>query len=226
MKLPLLSIFLIAVLCLNAGSAEPDRQTSEWIQKVLLGPEFGGTGAVCSKWTKPPSVSVHGGTPDQQRLITFAVGHLNRTLEGTKLGKLTMRPPDSEADIYVYFAPLEKMPELARRLKFRYVEGNWGYFWTFWGRRNEISRAYVLLANDMLKGEALQHFALEELTQALGLSNDSPVFRDSIFYAEGDNGGNAQRLSALDQKLLAFFYNHVTPGMNGAELREALEKHW
>jgi hypothetical protein len=67
---------------------------------------------------------------------------------------------------------------------------------------------------------------LEEVTQSLGLMNDSPVFPDSIFYSGPDGGGKATELSALDKKLIIFFYNHVRPGAGPAEVRAAFQKHW
>jgi hypothetical protein len=90
----------------------------------------------------------------------------------------------------------------------------------------EIKQAFVFLAADKLRGKHLRHFALEEITQALGLANDSSIFADSIFYARGPDGGDAQRLSALDKQLIRFFYNHVQPGAQSREIRRAFQNHW
>jgi len=160
-------------------------------------------------------------------VMAETVAQLNKTLAKTSIKKITLLAPNSaNANIRVYFAPIEHFPRVAKFHGFRYVQGNWGYFWTFWNRRNEINRAYVLLATDKLKGASLRHFALEELTQSLGLSNDSSQFRDSIFYSGRDGGGTAQQLSPADRRLIIFFYNHVRPGTKGDELRALLRRHW
>jgi hypothetical protein len=148
------------------------------------------------------------------------------TLANTSINGLTLVEPNTVADIRIYFAPLSDFPALAKNHGFRYVKGNLGYFWTFWNARHEIEQAYVLLASDKLSGRQLRHFALEELTQALGLSNDSPVFHGSIFYAGPDGGGYAKKLSDLDKRLLVFFYSHVKPGATREDLLTAIREHW
>jgi hypothetical protein len=96
----------------------------------------------------------------------------------------------------------------------------------FWNQEYAIQRAIVLLAADKLQGHSLRHFALEEITQALGLASDSPRLADSIFYASGPDGGDAQHLSDLDAQLITFFYNHVRPGARPAEVRRLFQRHW
>jgi hypothetical protein len=72
----------------------------------------------------------------------------------------------------------------------------------------------------------MRHTALEEITQSLGLANDSPAFRDSIFYELRDDYGSAEQLSPLDKRLIHFFYNHVRPGDRGDQFHAAWERHW
>ncbi|MGE3805047.1 MAG: DUF2927 domain-containing protein, partial [Gemmataceae bacterium] len=105
-------------------------------------------------------------------------------------------------------------------------EGNWGYFHLSWNGKFELTKAYVLIAKDKLEGKKLRHFLLEEITQSLGPASDSPAFPDSIFFQNGADGGNAERLSDLDQKLLRFFYNHLKPGAKADDVRAALKTHW
>ena len=217
---------LCVALLLAAVGCGPDDPVLRWVEGVTLGPEFGGAGKVCSRWVTTPTLSVFGGDDAQRKVVAEVLDHLNEALADTPIKKVELLPPgDESATVRVYFAPLGEFHALAKKHKFKYVEGNWGYFWTFWSN-NEINRAYVLLASDKLGGTALRHFALEEITQTLGLSNDSPMFPDSLFYSKGSDGGNAQRLTELDRKLLVFFYNHVRPGDGPAEVRAAYREHW
>tara|TARA_Y100001934_G_scaffold229859_1_gene277119 strand:+ start:328 stop:1209 length:882 start_codon:yes stop_codon:yes gene_type:complete len=195
-----------------------------WAQQITLGPEFGGAGQICSLWAKSPSLSVFGGTTKEYKVVLDTITHLNETLSDTRLKRINMLSRNnSAAKIRVYFSPLEEFPKIAKKHNFTYVKNNWGYFWTFWNSRHEINRAYVLLATDKLEGGMLNHFALEEITQILGLSNDSPFFQGSIFHS-GD--GKTEKLSELDIKLVKFAYNYITPGMQKRELLELMLKYW
>lgn len=84
--------------------------------------------------------------------------------------------------------------------------------------------AYVLLASDRLAGEEMRHFMFEELTQSFGFGNDSAVYSESIFYAKGLDGGNAQTLSALDRKLVKFVYEHLDPGSDEDDFDAAYDE--
>ena len=58
---------ILIFLCL-AGYANPSVQAqssdrlARWVEKVTLGPEYGGGGKVCSRWVKTPKLSVFGAT--------------------------------------------------------------------------------------------------------------------------------------------------------------------
>jgi len=198
-----------------------------WIEDVILGPEYGGTGAICARWVRAPLLSVVEGTEEERRVIAACLAEINRALARTPVREIRIdRPGNPRADIVVYCVSQQQFPELARRHGFPYVEGNLGYFWTFWNERYEIQSGIVLLASDMLAGQSFRHFALEEITQVLGLSGDSPVFAESIFYGRGDDGGTAELLSTLDEKLIEFYYQRITPGSRTAEVRIAYWRHW
>jgi len=198
-----------------------------WIEDVVLGPEYGGTGAICARWVRTPSLSVLEGSELERRVIAECIGEINRALAATPIREIALdRPGNHRADIVVYCVPLKRFPELARKHGFPYVEGNLGYFWTFWNERHEIQFGIVLLASDALAGQTLRHFALEEMTQVLGLSGDSPVFSESIFYSRGDDGGTAEHLSTMDTQLIEFYYRHIAPGSRTAEVRIACWRYW
>lgn len=226
-RLALVALLLPLLAPARPAAAQTPDEVLAWAATVILGPEYGGDGKVCSRWVKAPTLSVFGGTDEERAVVADTVKQINAVLADTPLkGIKPLGPGDERADIRVYFAPLADFPKLADRHAFKYVEGNWGYFWTFWNGRREIDRAYVLLASDKLAGKRLRHFALEEITQCLGLMNDSPAFPDSIFYSKGDDGGDAQKLSELDAKLIRFFFTHIQPGDRQPEVRAAFRKHW
>ena len=226
-----LTILLLALLVMGCGknlqAAQPKEKVRQWAEQILLNAEYGDKNNVCRRWVRTPRLSVFGASSVENKVVTEVVTHLNETLANTSIKKLmVVKPHDTSADLCIYFAPVKEFPALAKKHGFRYEPGNVGYFWTFWNTRYEIYKAFVLIAPDNLPGKYLRHFVLEEITQSLGLSNDSPLFPDSIFYANKKNGGKAQELSSLDKKLLVLFYQHVKPGTKTEALRATLKKHW
>lgn len=223
--------FLFAVCFIFLGTArlpaQIDARTARWAESVVVGTEFGGNGKFTARWVKSPTLSVFNGTPTQENYVADVVSALNETLMHTPIKRI--RPVDANtasADLHVYFLKLDDMPAQCKKLGFKHTPGNWGLFNMFWNGDREIQRAYVLIATDKLQGKRMQHFLLEEITQSLGLACDSPEFEDSIFYEKNNDGGNAQKLSDRDQKLIRFFYNHVPAGSDAAAVRAALKKHW
>lgn len=120
------------VLASGCASSPSRTAVRDWVQEVALGPEYGGDGAVCSRWANPPTVSVFGANPEQFGYIRDAVVQLNDVLSTTPFGPVTLLAEENaQADLLVYVTPLAAFPEVAERHGFRYVVGNVGYFWMF-----------------------------------------------------------------------------------------------
>ena len=208
-------------------SFEADSKDSVWAQAILLGPEFGGVGRLCSRWVKSPALSVFGGTDEHDELVQKIVFHLNETLAKTPIKRIDLlEANDENATIRVYFIPHTEFQSVAKRHNFNCADNSPGYFYTFWNGRNEIQSACVLLATDRLSGGKLHHYALEEITQSLGLSNDSPEHPDSVFYETRTKFGSATELSPRDKRLLELFYTHIQPGDRRRQVRAAMQQHW
>jgi hypothetical protein len=227
-RLSSIGIALIVTLgCATATSAASDTAIRRWVEQVLLGTEFGGDGKISARWVKTPTLSVFGGTAEQVALVNRTVRHINETLASTPISKIDVIGRDNEkANIRVYLAPTDKFTSIAARHGFKYVPGNLGYVYVFWNGRRQIQRAFVMLTTDARHQSYLPHLALEEITQSLGLMNDSPEFADSIFYAKGGDDGQVVKLSALDKALIVFFYKHIRPGARAADVRRAFDAHW
>ena len=194
--------------------------------QVALGTEYGNAAKRCARFAHPITLSVMQGTATERAALLELIPLLDRELR-TAGSALTLLPDGSaSAAIEVHFVKLSEFDAIGKAKGFPVVPGNDGYFWTFWDNSHRITKAHVLLAKDQLSGSKLRHFTFEEVTQALGLSNDSPTFSDSIFYANGANGGAAIALSELDRKLVRFHYSKIAPGFGQAELEAAFDTHW
>lgn len=193
---------------------------------MSLGPEFGGAGKICWRFAKPITLSVMAGGLAERGPLLELIPILDRELR-TAGSSLTLLPDGSaSASIEVHFVNYADFGAIGKAKGFPVMPGNYGYFWMFPDSANRLKKAHVLLAKDKLSGASLRHFTFEEVTQSLGLSNDSATFPDSIFYANGKDGGKASELSALDKKLLRFHYSRVSPGFRRAELEAAFDAHW
>lgn len=207
-----------------AGTEDPEK-VLEFVETVILGTEYGRNDPLCSKWVTSPKVSLFNGSEEDHIFVTKVTEELNRLLEPSPI-KIKIAGPNSEkADIKIIFAPKSEFEQIAKNRGFYYIAGNEGYFYIRWTMRHEIINGIILI-NEKLKGKSRKHFLREELTQALGLSNDSSLFKQSIFYGSGADGGKATHFSELDRKLIRFFYEHIQPGYNSKKVREAFYKYW
>ena len=179
------------------------------------------------RWVRTPTLSVFGADQTQETVVREAVEHLNQSLSATPIRQIMLLYPGNDrADILVYFAPTKKFPSIAGRHRFPYTKGNLGYFWTWWNGRNEIYRGVVMISSDVIDKRRMRHYVLEEITQVLGLSNDSPRFHESIFYSYHSDGGTAQWLCDQDKRLVHFFYNYIAPGDQKPEVQAAFKHYW
>lgn len=214
---------------------EEDRATARrWAHQVALGTEFAGTGksreGIVARWNKPIRLSVMRGDAAVRADLLSVIPTLNEALSPAGAPIRVVEDGDAGAEMKVWFAPSSAFDGIAKTNGFNYIEGNDGYFFTFWNDRFEMTRAYIFLATDLLHGTRLRHVSLEELTQSLGLSNDSTLVRESIFY-ENAADPTAERvfqteLTSRDRKLLSFFYTHVSPGDDTATMGRAFDLHW
>lgn len=205
-----------------------DPEVARFVGEVAVGTEYNEGSRVTVKWSDPVKLSLYDADAKQTRITKECIDKINRALATTNMKIEVLEANDPDATLKVYFAPLANFQEIADKHDINYVQGNWGYFYLMWNDKYEIKRAVVMLASDRLRGQRLKHFALEEITQALGLAGDSSRFEESLFFENQSRRktGTATELSELDTKLLRFFYNRVEPGMHAVELGILMAKQW
>ena len=83
-----------------------------------------------------------------------------------------------------------------------------------------ITYVYMGIATDVTDQQDRNHLILEELTQSLGLMNDSYQYGDSIFQSEWTE---TQSLANIDYELIYMLYNSsLSPGMVESDVRSVL----
>lgn len=122
-----------------------------------------------------------------------------------------------QARIEVYFVPEE---DFASYLP-AYEPTNYGYFYVFWNSAGEIYRARVLISTTEITQEERSHLIWEELTQSLGLMNDSCRYPGSIFY---EGWTDTTGYDPIDRTVIEILYREdVRPGMTPHRLAATLE---
>jgi hypothetical protein len=197
-----------------------------WLTEVTLGTEFGGASTVVRRFTSGVRVSVMKGGNTGRKELEAAVAALDGLLRPTGVPVELVADGDPTAKIKVFYAAQAEFPSIGTDNGFTYVEGNAGYFHAFWNSDFEIDRVFVLLASDKLSGDSLRHFTFEELTQSFGPARDSDLYSDSVFFADGSDGGSATQLSGLDRKLVTFLYTQLRPGDDQLKVQRAFDQHW
>ncbi|WNJ98698.1 DUF2927 domain-containing protein [Thalassospiraceae bacterium LMO-JJ14] len=93
-------------------------------------------------------------------------------------------------------------------------------FFIIWPTREwAVSKARIVI-NSILDDDHIKHCLLEELTQSLGLPNDSDRLRPSIF----NETAMLQKLSDLDRILIRTVYDpRINPGMDLGAFRDKAE---
>lgn len=128
---------------------------------------------------------------------------------------LTGCAPRPKYGIDIYFLPQTKFTEIEPN----YQPGNLGFFWLSWNYAGWIQHANILI-DSTVPQKLRNHLLREELTQSLGLMNDSPRFPHSIFF-----GGQSNDTAYLpiDRQLIVMLYQpDIQPNMTAFDVDVAL----
>lgn len=144
----------------------------DYFLEIALGFEFGDAARVVRKWGHDVDFRVQGSLTQADRAtLDDVVADVNGLTSTWDLVEV-----DGAPSVEVYFAPEDSFPSLLPS----YTPGNIGYFTVWWGGDQHLIRAVVLIASDVPQ-TVRDHLIREEMTQMLGMGNDSRRYPDSIF---------------------------------------------
>jgi hypothetical protein len=216
--------------------SEPADDDLAWVEDIVLRPHFAiqtsATGT--RRWTMAPKLTVVGATREQQKIVAEVVQHLNETLKHTPLKEIELLSPSHpSATLLVFFVHKHAIPRKATGLgqPRKVVELMTKEKWTAacWiredpAKRWEIQSAVVLVSSDKADADQLRNNLLTTLCYDLGLMSFSKLRPASIFYRDGEKRNRAEKLTAKDQQLLIWYYNHVPAGTDS--VKKLYEDHW
>ena len=204
-----------------------DDPVREHVVSVLTRSEYGDRRRRVVRWVTSPRLAIIGGTAAEQALARAVAAELSAALSAASGLEIVEVSDPEEADMRLFLGPRPALEAAARQEGFSYITGNNAMFWASWNRRGEIWRATILVSTDASRSVSrTRHLLLEEMTQALGMMNDSPRFPESVFFETSAAYGTAETLGRLDRKTVALLYAHLPTNARPCRVRRAYRRHW
>lgn len=183
---------------------------------IALGTEFSPNGQTSDiphirKWTQDLRIQVHGQpTPTDIATLEQVVAEINDLLGSIELGFVA-----SEPNLEIFFVAEQDFSQYESS----YQPVNHGFFWSE-AHQGAIQRGRILISTTDINQTERSHLIREELTQSLGLMQDSFTDANSIFF---QGWSQTKAYSQQDQQLLQMLYRpDIHPGMNAIAAQRVL----
>ena len=197
--------FLIIGCSFQSNSNNFTKEEIEYFTDIALGAEFGDAIPVIKKWTENVRIKIDGEpTEEDIQTINNIVSDLNE-----HIATIIIKLVDKNENLTITFSPESEFNSLDQN----YVPTNYGFFWALWHDDNlVIYDASILISSADITQQERSHLIREELTQSLGLMNDSNKYKDSIFFQEWTD---VIEYSEIDRAVIKLLYlNKINPGMS------------
>jgi hypothetical protein len=198
------------------NSISTSYETIDYLIEISLGTEFGQNQnrnqPTLIKWVKPEvTIKLHGDFNQALNdCLDQVISDFNNLSQTTKLSLNA-----EQGDIDLYLIPKEQFSTIESN----YVADNEGFFWFNWNEDNVLTKATILInSNDSSRDKERCHLIREELTQSMGLAQDSYKYEDSIFYAPWTT---TLTYADIDKKIIQLLYSSgLKPKMTEQEIRD------
>lgn len=179
-------------------SVNHSQESIDYFYEITLGSEFDGERETPFKRDFDLKIYIDGEKPDYLvDELNKIVGELNDLIDPIEISIVDSK---SEANTYVYFGDHITFGNRYPEINKSHLSDNWGYFRTFSDHANIFVDLYRTT-----DPEAHKHLLREELTQSLGLFNDSYKYPESIFY---QGWTTTTEFSEIDRELIDMLYNN------------------
>ena len=185
----------------GGGSVEVKQrspETTQYFNEIALNTEFSGPRKTAYTWKTDMKIYVDG--EKQEYLIdelTRIVDELNGIINPIEI-KIVSSP--SQANYTVYFGSRNNFKNKYNLNDPQRLDNNWGYFEVY-------ASSGVMYVDTYRNGDKTtqKHLLREELTQSLGLFNDSYRYPESIFY---QGWTSTTEFAPIDRELIDMLYNN------------------
>jgi hypothetical protein len=200
-------------------------EVKAWAAEVALGTEFGNLPKRVRRFLGDVTISMMEGDASRRSVLGDVVSTLTNVLSDSGTSLTLVEDGNRSARMLVWFTPHDDFDAIGAAEGFEVFPGNVGWAAVRVDAGLAITKVHVLVASDLPQREftSLIH---EEVTQGLGLPDDSARFRDSIFFETETDGGFAPTLSCIDRMLLKLLYTHLRPGDDLLALSRAMDRYF
>lgn len=191
-----------------------DGEVLAYFREIAFGAELGTSVSAIRKWTSPVYYELHGTATEEDLAVLARLTAALGTIEGFP-GICEASAAQTQPNFHIYFMAAADIPLLDPG-----AEGSWGLATTWWYTATKvIHSARVAIANDVTTQEQRNTVILEETIQALGLTQDSYAYPESLFY-QGET--EPQWPPELDWALVRLLYQpRIRAGMDAEEAMAA-----
>jgi len=174
-------------------------EEKSYYSEICLGTEDGQTYSKAFKWKRNIKIYVSGEKRDYMMdELDNIVSDLNDLIDPIELEVVSDK---SEANTFIYMGGPVDCSNTFTELSLSELQNVRGYFEI----RTTHSTMFVDLERTEDNIEFQKHILREELTQSLGLCNDSWKYEESIFY---QGYSTVTEYSELDKKVIQMLYNN------------------
>jgi len=214
MKTIFIAFTLILIGCSVQNNTNNFTQEEiNYFSEIALGAEFGDEIPVIKKWNKNIRIKIEGEpTSEDLEIINDIIVDLNELISGIKI-KLV----EKKENLTITFSPESDFGSIDQN----YIPTNYGFFWALWHDDNYvIYNASILVSSADITQNERSHLIREELTQSLGLMNDSGKYIDSIFYQKWTD---VTEFTEIDRAVIKLLYlKKIKPGMTKDQIIQIL----
>ncbi|MEM6894642.1 MAG: DUF2927 domain-containing protein [Bacteroidota bacterium] len=223
------STFLLVISCNeDDGETTPESELNtaqleaiSYFKEVALGFENGNSSEITRKWNAPMNVFV-GGNPSEANTLTLeqAVTDINQL--ATDGFSIEIVNDSLLANCYIFFGSGLEFTKIFPEEE-NNVNANTIGFFSVWWNSDIINEARIVINPELLNPTQQRSVILEEITQSTGLTNDSPLQPNSIFYETANNPGYAPEYADIDRELIRLLYHpKMTVGLDETQVDAVL----
>lgn len=186
----------------------------DYFLEVALGTEYGDSEQTIKKWAEDIKIDVLG-TPTDADLQTLetVVEEINSLIDGVEMVVVEQNP-----NVEMHFAEEDDFGSIEPN----YVPVNYGFFWSYWNGNDELYESRILVSTNEITQAERSHLIREEVTQVLGLMNDSNKYSDSIFF---EDWTETNSYAEIDKSVIDMLYQEdIEPGMKAKEVVKVLDR--
>ncbi len=172
-------------------------EAKEYFNDIVMSSEFKGKMSSSFKWNKNMKIFVEGeNSPVLMSELYRIVSELNDIVNPIEIEIVENY---NDANMFVYFGSASGFVSLHPSIRSSQLNNNFGYFKV----DSEKGEMYVDIYRTT-EIDAQKHLLREELTQSLGLFNDSYKYPESIFY---QGWTTTTEYAPIDRELIDMLYN-------------------